>query len=114
MLLRLIDQPSASAIQVNLQAEDQTITFTIDDFSSPISAAFYENLSWYFEHYLQLLNQPVDDRNVGEGLLRKGLSLGDSLIGEDFELMKVSDRIETEGFAKVRVQVESARTRSAG
>ena len=54
MLLRLIDQPSASAIQVNLQAEDQTITFTIDDFSSPISAAFYENLSWYFEHYLQL------------------------------------------------------------
>ncbi len=109
MLLRLIDQPSASAIQVNLQAEDQTITFTIDDFSSPISAAFYENLSWYFEHYLQLLNQPVDDRNVGEGLLRKGLSLGDSLIGEDFELMKVSDRIETEGFAKVRVQVESAR-----
>ncbi|ODS24090.1 hypothetical protein AB835_05575 [Candidatus Endobugula sertula] len=113
MLLRLIDQVDAQhsthAMTACLQSSDQIITFTIDDFSSPLTNNFYETLAWYFKYYPHIITEPADDKGVSEKLIRNGQYLADCLLGEDFELMQFSNKIEEEGYSQLRVRIESSR-----
>lgn len=113
MLLRLIDKANAQheidKVEVCLQTADREIIFTVDEFTDPIGDYFYQLLTWYFNQYLQSLTLSVDDKGVGEKLIRSGQALGDGLLGEDFELMQVRDLIEEVGYDQVRVQLESSR-----
>ncbi|NQZ09897.1 MAG: hypothetical protein HRT35_22325 [Algicola sp.] len=110
MLLRIIDRPAGDngedAIQIVLQHQQRTTDFVTESYDSPFSDNFRQKLAWYFNEYLQ--NETFDVDVVAK-LIKHGQNIGDELLGEDHQLVKISEDIEQHGYHNLQVQLESQR-----
>ena len=111
MLLRIIDQPSHqnTKIRVVIEAGCESEDFLIESYNSPIGRGFTETLTWYFKDYLQHFEDNTTDRGIGEKIIKFGQYIGDELLGEDHQLIKLKNRMEAIGYENINVQIESAR-----
>lgn len=113
MLLRIIDQSNTEGqtdrTEIVFESEKHTIRFEAASKSCFLSKSFKQQLNWYFSDYLCAIPEPENDRDSIGKLLRIGQAVGDSLLGEDHELIKVKETIEDEGFANLSVRIESER-----
>ena len=119
MLLRIIDRTETeqreNCVELILTTDDKTvISYQVDDFPCLISQNFQHSLHWYFSHYPQSNAEPLDtgdctDKGVAEKIITLGQELGDALLGEDHELVKLKETIEDDGYENLQVQIESGR-----
>ena len=113
MLLRIIDcttdNNAEHDIKVQLEANDFNQSFLIESYSSPINANFHKTLAWYFDDYPKDMAQNKDDSGVIEKVIKFGQYIGDELLGEDYELIKLKEHIESHGYENLQVQIESSR-----
>ena len=113
MLLRLIDKPNPQdendAVEIILQTDNDTIAFTTEYFPSPLIGKFRETLDWYFREYPHMLNQK-GDKGVPEEIAKLGREMGNRLLGNDQQLVKITKIVEDTGYQHVSVQIESLRT----
>lgn len=127
MLLRVIDLRSGgekekrkkdSDVEIVLHKETVAVDspeerFTSIYYPSPFSENFRASLAWYFKDYLQEIpaletDLSVPDKDVVAKLIRLGQHMGDNLLGEDHELIKVKEMIEEDGFEQLDVRIESS------
>jgi ABC-type dipeptide/oligopeptide/nickel transport system ATPase component len=113
MLLRVIDCPAVEntddTVQIILEDNNTTESFYTESYSSPIYASFHDTLAWYFNLYPQKVTNEKGDSGVIEKLIKFGQSIGDELLGEDFQLIKLTEYIEDQGYQNLQVQIESTR-----
>ena len=120
MLLRIVDKPNdkndSDAVEITLTTKEQTHRFTAEYFPSPLSTNFRIDMDWYFTSYpassLTSNSQGVaskTDRSVAEKIIKLGQQMGDQLLGEDYEFIKIKEIIEEVGFENISVEIESDR-----
>jgi len=112
MRLRIIDIPCSeegeNRLELVFENHEEKHGFTTEIYSSPVSPDFYNKLFWYFNEYpLQVSEQ--SDQNIAEKLIKFGHYLGDELLGEDHQLIKIKETIEEIGYQFLDVQIESKR-----
>ncbi|MES2826040.1 MAG: ATP-binding protein [Pseudomonadota bacterium] len=111
MLLRIIDLPAENdtqdAVRVVLENNNHIETFVTESYTSSISDNFRKTLAWYFTEYPQQTTK--DDSGVVEKLIKFGQYMGDEILGEDHQLMKIKSIIEAQGYQNLQVQIESTR-----
>jgi len=121
MLLRIIDVPanesaenSEDAIRVVLENNGNAESFATESYTSPVYESFYQTLAWYFSDYPlkghpQNSEKVIDDSGVAEKIIQFGQYIGDELLGENYQLIKLKESIEDQGYENLQVQIESAR-----
>jgi hypothetical protein len=113
MLLRIIDHPATGngedAIRIVFEHKQSNTHFMTEYYDSPFSANFREKLAWYFNEYPQIALTQTDSGNVIEKLIKSGQNMGNELLGEDHQLIQITEDIERNGYANLQVQIESAR-----
>ena len=112
MLLRIIDLSSSTknnVIHILLVDGGEIADFYIEDYSSPMTQAFHNELSWYFKEYIELDNRTAEAASLSGRLIRNGQLQGDELIGEDHQLTRCKDYIQEKGYQNLAVCVESGR-----
>ncbi len=113
MLLKIVDlidsDPDNRHIQISFESDKENISFTSEYLSSPFTRNFSKTLSWYFNAYLNETPWETGDKDVVNKLISLGNQMGDKLLGEDHELMKVSDIIKETGIDQLLVQIKSSR-----
>lgn len=119
MLLRVIDlrggpeEEKDADIKIVLYKDSVTMDlqekpFTSAYYPSPLSENFRATLEWYFKDYLQETQAQGMDKEVVAKLILLGQHMGDNLLGEDHELIKVKELIEEDGFENLEVHVTSS------
>lgn len=107
MLLKITeDRTSAGNVLVSLEDGKDSFAFSVNRFKSPFTRNFRRLLPWYFTDYV-LDPQAVTDRDVAEKTLKFGHYLGDELLGEDHQLLRLVKQIENGGFARLQVEIEA-------
>ncbi len=113
MLLRIVDCPGIAgaddAIHVIFENREKTESFFTASYASPISQNFRKSLAWYFHDYPLQAGSDVEDFGVVEKLIKFGQYMGDELLGEDHQLIKIKEEIESVGYEKLSVHIESSR-----
>jgi ATPase family associated with various cellular activities (AAA) len=114
------DDPVVSA-RIQLEHGDSLDYFDIESITFPFSNNFYNDLAWYFQDYplevakrsekevatqSEKSDEPLD-RGIVEKLLRLGQHLGDELLGEDHQLIRMKETIEEQGYENLNVQIET-------
>ena len=112
MRLRIIDIPCSEGgenrLELIFENHEEKYSFTTETYSSPVSPDFYNKMFWYFNEYpLQISEQ--NDQSIAEKIIKLGHYLGDELLGEDHQLIKIKETIEDTGFQFLDVQIESKR-----
>jgi len=98
-----------SLVEVVFQHNEELIRFDAEYYPSPLSTHFKKDLSWYFTDYLYNCENGTDDRRISEKILSLGRYMGDQLLGENHQLLRVKDIIEDVGYEHLSVSIESSR-----
>lgn len=116
MQIKFIDVPAQGndedAVRVEYQGLNHQKSYQTESFTSPFSASLRKTLAWYFNQYpgqYELETDTKDDRNVVQKMIRGGQGLGDELMGEDYELVKVCEDIVEGCHSQLDVQFISER-----
>ncbi|MFT4929165.1 MAG: hypothetical protein ACI8WB_005295, partial [Phenylobacterium sp.] len=117
MLLRIIDCPAVGneddAVRIVLEQKAQnevtSTGFNTESYDSPVTDNFRKVLAWYFSEYPQKPSDNGDDSGVVSKLIKCGQSIGEELLGEDHELIKLTEDIEQQGYHTLQVRIESSR-----
>lgn len=113
MLLRIIDIPAEAnandRIGIIFEHEGKEQRYTTESYTSPTMPGFRNQLSAYFGSILQM--EP-DSASLGlmDKYIRLGQYIGDELLGEDHQLLKIIKCINAAGYHNLSVQIESSRT----
>jgi hypothetical protein len=111
MLLRIIDLPgnaqSNDGIRIVFTHSTLEQRYSTELYKSPMSDNFRKTLEWYFKDFLQE-SSAEGDAGVADKLIRVGQYMGDELLGEDHQLIKLKEMIEAKGYENLVVQIESA------
>lgn len=110
MLLRIIDSSSSTknnVIRIILEDGASIADFYIEDYYSPMTKNFYDELRWFFKDYIESDNRTSVAAGLSGRLIRNGQLLGDALIGEDHQLTRCKDYIQTKGYHNLGVRFES-------
>jgi len=112
MLLRIIDSPASEniedSVRIIFENNEDMDDFVTEPYSSPIYQDFHNTLAWYFSEYPKQFSDK-GDLGVVEKLIKFGQYIGDELLGEDHQLIKIKEEIEEQGYPKLDVRIESAR-----
>lgn len=115
MLIRIIDltdvDGTEDVLRVEYQGHEWQKTFQTDLYDSPFSINFRKTLNWYFNQYWsqQTFSAEPDDKGVVQKVIRGGQGIGDELMGDDYELIKITEDIANNGFENLDVQLVSQR-----
>ncbi|MEW6991541.1 hypothetical protein AADZ91_12725 [Colwelliaceae bacterium 6441] len=111
MLLRIIDIEKSNSVNIILENDENYIIeeYSIESYSSPTSLNFRKSLSTYFKNYLSNGVNSNNDKIDVERLISRGKSFGDELLGEDHQLIKVTEIIDENNYQSLDVQIESNR-----
>jgi len=111
MLLRIIDIEKSNSVNIILENDENCIIeeYSIESYSSPTSLNFRKSLSTYFKNYLSNGVNSSNDKIDVERLISRGKSFGDELLGEDHQLIKVTEIIDENNYQALDVQIESNR-----
>lgn len=86
--------------------------YQIDLYDSPFYQSFKQDLAWYYQDYplaLEKAQFETKTQEIVQKLIKFGQTMADELIGEDFELINVKERIEGLGYPQLKVSIESKR-----
>ena len=114
MLLRIIDVPAENdtndRIEIIFEHEDKEQRYITGSYTSPTMPGIRNQLSAYFGSFLQM--EP-GSANIGvmDKYIRLGQYIGDELLGEDHQLLKIIKYINSAGYHNLSVQIESSRTK---
>jgi hypothetical protein len=113
MLLRIIDCSLADArdhaIELVLEHDGGVERCSVGGCASPVTRNFAQTLQWYATQYPHECHPQPQADAVAEKLIKNGQYLGEALLDEDHRLSKYVRIIEEQGYARLRVQIESAR-----
>lgn len=107
MQLRIIDREGLGEIELRLEWDGGELIHRIAGCESPYSKNLRQTISEYF---LGINNDSAVDNptlNIAEKLLAGGARLGDALLGEDHELLKMIQVIEKTGYSSLKVSIEA-------
>ncbi len=112
MLLRIIDLENSSpntVVELILEYPGGILSFRTAPYTSPITENFRLSLARYFGGYPQSYSVATETADTVNKLLKFGQHLGDQLLGEDLQLVRMKEIIEDLGYANLKVQIESSR-----
>lgn len=114
MHLRVVDKSDNEAVddlvEVELTSSEGRWSHCAEYFPSELTANFCKLLSWYFGDYERDREQTTQsDKSTIDKYIRLGRRMGDNLLGEDHELIKLTEMIEDAGFEQLQVSLESER-----
>lgn len=113
MLLRIIDKDAADGsgeLTIIFSGANQTIEFTVDSYSSPVSKNLHNLMDKHFQ--ATSYGQPAQQAGeyIAEKLITFGQFIGDEILGEDHQLIKIREIIEEQGYSNLSVKIESSRS----
>lgn len=113
MLLRIIDKPTANLendlVEVQFTLDSTQKNYTAEYFPSPYSTGLKDSLSWYFNDYLLQAEGSSADKDVATKVLQLGQHMADNLLGEDHQLMSITEQITENGIGELHVALVSSR-----
>ncbi|WP_075185096.1 hypothetical protein [Teredinibacter haidensis] len=118
MLLEIIDGHSIGSdnesgennvIKMVLSGDAVSEEYVCDYEESPFTAQFRKNLQYFLFGRIVSDNTKLKVQAPMEKFFRLGHALGDSLLGEDHELLRLLSIIEREGYEKLEVSIVSTR-----
>ena len=117
MLLRIIDNPTMGVMTTSLKLiledssniDSEPDSYSVASYTSPFNDNFKDVFHWYFNDYLIGKSHGEDKSDVVGKLIKFGRYLGDELLGENHELMRFIEKIDSVGYANVDVALESKR-----
>lgn len=113
VLLQIIDRPTASLesdlVEVQFTLDSIQKSYTSDYFPSPFSAGLKSALAWYFRDYLQQPEGQAADKDVVTKVLQLGQLMADGLLGEDHQLVGITEQISEAGIGELQVELVSSR-----
>ncbi|MDP5210194.1 hypothetical protein [Microbulbifer sp. 2205BS26-8] len=116
MHLRIFDKTGSETVndlvevEVELTGPEESWSYCAEYFQSELTNNFRKLLSWYFGDYEKDHEQTSQgDMSTIDKFIRLGKRMGDNLLGEDHELIKLIEMIEETGFEQLQVSLESER-----
>lgn len=107
----LNDDAEEKSLSIVLEQGGGASEYFIEDYESPFSSSYNTNFQWYYQSYF--LDANVEDENIYDRLvldkyITYGQWMGDKLLGEDHQLVKVKEDVDTLGIEQLRVVIESS------
>lgn len=113
MLLRIIDHPASDGaedtVQIIFEHKNRAEDIIATSYRPPITDKFCKTLSWYFREYPQRAAIHANGSEIVEELIKLGQCIGDRLLGEGHQALKLKQDIEKKGYGNLFVQIESPR-----
>ncbi|OCQ18821.1 hypothetical protein A7985_22660 [Pseudoalteromonas luteoviolacea] len=107
MKLIITDNLESNRISVTFSDEQQVISYHIDDFEMPSSKNFTRATSECYGPFLYGEKCEFKGDNTAANIIQFGHKLGDSLLGEQFELNAIREIIEEVGYQHLEIKIVS-------
>ncbi len=111
MLLQIIDRSvndqQKQSIEIVFSVDDRKKSFITEYDPASFQDILKKDLSWYFREYLR--SAIATDRDVIKRLINHGKYMGNTLQGDDLQLLSYREGIEEFGYSHLEVSVESSR-----
>lgn len=114
MLLKIIDETnsndSTNAVRVIFEDGSLKIDYLVEDYQRQFKESFDKSLNWYFSEYPHVEEESTNSQGISEKFSKLGQYLGDELLGEEFEQLKIVNHIEKAGYENLDVEIYSSNT----